>query len=103
MSTIKINNNGFSTIKDYQFVLNLVKSAIEDNGKIHTFAVNQEPNGNVVVILNDVKVTFEQFQELMTLAGKNNVEVSELPNIKKWVATTIIKHLNEVMKSEGWK
>lgn len=95
--------NGFSSEENYQFVLNIVKKVTEGNEKIHTFAVNQEENGDVVIILNDVKLTFQYFRQLMTASGENNVKLNELSDFSRWMDSTITRHLNEVIKNQGWK
>lgn len=95
--------NGFNNEEDYQFVLNIVENIVNGNTKIHTYAVNMEEKNDVVIILNDVRVRFEHFRELMRLAKESNVKLGGLPNLKKWVATIIVNHLVEVIKKEGWK
>ena len=95
--------NGFNNEEDYQFVLNIVENIVNGNTKIHTYAVNMDEKNDVVIILNDVRVRFEHFRDLMCLAKESNVKLNETSDIKSWVDHTITKHLVEVIKKEGWK
>lgn len=95
--------NGFNSEENYQFVLNIVKKVTEGNEKIHTFAVYQEENGDVVITLNDVRLTFQYFRQLMTACAESDVKLNELPDFSRWMNNTITRHLNEVIKNQGWK
>lgn len=99
----KTNNyNGFKSENDYQFVLNIVKSVVDNNTKINSYAVSMDEKHNIIIILNDVRITEEGLDDI-TFAYSHDVTISELSCIKWFLTKTITKHLNQVIKQEGWK
>ena len=61
----KTNNyNGFKSENDYQFVLNIVKSVVDNNTKINSYAVSMDEKHNIIIILNDVRITEEGLDDI---------------------------------------
>ena len=98
----KTNYNGFSSEEDYQFILNIVKSVVDGNKKIHTYAVNMDTKHNINIVINDIVITEEGF-DVICFAYRHDVTIVELDCLKRFLTNTITKHLNEVIKNEGWK
>lgn len=99
----KTNNyNGFKSENDYQYVLNIVKSVVDGNANIHTYAVSMDEKYNIIIILNDVRITEEGF-DMLKFFAEHNVTIKEVLSTSNFISRTITKHLNQVIKQEGWK